>query len=429
MILIYTQQLTPRINYTFHQVLERILGFEVKFTAKIEKFIASNDMKFSYGQKRLGNELFMKSNGLLTEQGVTEIDIKVRKWDELPCFFYVGEESDIPFDIFSAAFYMLTRYEEYLPHVKDDMGRYPAEESLAYKNKFLQRPVVDLWAYKLKAVFRRHFPKFDFPERTFKEKNILAVAQIYKYRKKGIVRNIGGGIKELIHLKLKAIFERVRTQLLWAKDPYDIYDKLLKFSKQNQVVWEFMFQLSDYSIHNKNIGYNNRKYHTMIKSLGDYGKIGLLIGYEALFDLKELKKEKNRWENIVNRELEMALNNDYCLNLPELYNNYDNLEIGHDYSMGFVRKMGFRAGTCTPFLYYDLNLEHISPLVLHPTAFNSSSFKASSFFEIKTILERIKGVVKEVDGHLLMLFKNSDFEEGPNQEKYFQLIELMNNHG
>src|SRR5699024_8745665 len=118
-----------------------------------------------------------------------------------------------------------------------------------------------------------------------------------------------------------------------------------------------MFQLSDYSLHNKNIGYNRLKYHSLIKSMGDYGKIGLLLGYEALFDIDELKKEKKRWENIVNRDLEIAMSNNDGLNLPELYNNYDLLEIGHDYSMGYVQKIGFRAGTCTPFLYYDLNLE------------------------------------------------------------------------
>jgi len=128
----------------------------------------------------------------------------------------------------------------------------------------------------------------------------------------------------------------------------------------------------------------------------------------------------------VNRDLEMAMSNNDGLNLPELYNNYDLLEIGHDYSMGYVQKIGFRAGTCTPFLYYDLNLERISPLVLHPVACNSVSFRYSSYFEVKTIMERLRKDVKGVEGHLIMRYKNSNFAYSAGQEKFFQLLEKMN---
>lgn len=426
MILIYTQKISPRITYAFHQVLGRVLGHKVKFTSKVEEFIAHDDLKLSYGKQQMGNEFFVKAAGLLNEQGVSELDISVKKWGGVPCFFKVGKDSDIPFDIFSASFYMLSRYEEYLPYVKDGKGRYPVEESLAFKKDFLQQPVVDLWAYKFKSLFQRHFPESEFPKRPFKAKNILAITQAFRYRKKGIMRNIGGGFQDLTHLELKSFFERIQTLLHFTKDPYDIYEELLRYSKQRHIDWQFMFQLSDYSIHNKNIGYNNMSYRILMKSLGDYGKIGLLVGYEALSDIQILKKEKKRWENILNRDVESAMSNYYGLNLPRLYNNYDTLEIGNDYSMGFVEKIGFRAGTCTPFLYYDLDLERISPLVLHPTVFNSASFKSSSFFEVKVSLERIKKIVKSVDGNLLMVYNNYDFSEGRSGDKFFQLLELMN---
>lgn len=426
MLLIFVEKITPRMNYTFHQVLERILGLEIDFTSKIEEFIAFNGMKFSYGKSKMGNELFVKDCGFLSQQGVAEIEIEVKDWGEVPCFFEAVEDSDIPFDIFSASFYMLSRYEEYLPYVKEEYGRYPAEESLAFKNRFLRKPVVDIWAYKFKKVLQGHFPEAKLPERKYQVTNILSVTELYKYRKKGFMRNFGGGMRDLFRLRFKFIYNRIKTLVRLQKDPYDIYRDLLQFSKQYRIDWRFMFQLSDYSIHNKNLGYNNLTYHAMIKSMGDYGKIGLLLGYEALFDIQVLKKEKKRWEKIVNQDLERALVNDYCLNLPSLYNNYDILEITNDYSMGFVYRVGFRAGTCTPFLYYDLNLERISPLVLHPTAVNSKVFEISSFFEIKTAVEQILKDVKSVDGHMQMVFKNYDFAEGSQQEKIYQLLETIN---
>lgn len=429
MVLIYIQKKTPRMTYTFKQVIGRILGVDMKLTSKIEEFIAFREAKFSYGDRRMGNEVFVKANGLLEEQGIVGQHTEVKYWGELPAFFYVGRESDVPFDIFSAAFYLLSRYEEYLPHGKDKHGRFSAEGSLAYRNKFLRMPIIDMWAYKFRSILIREFPQEDFPQRKFRTKNILAVAEVFKYKEKGMVRNIGGGIRDLFQLKLKTIFNRIKTQLGIIRDPYDVYDEILRFSRQNSFSWEFMFQLSDYSSHCNNIGHNNLKYHSMIKSMGDYGPIGLLLGYDAIYDKKILRKEKKRWEEIVNRELEMALSSLYGINLPELYNNYDDLEIAHDYSMGYTDKVGFRAGSCTPFLYYDLKLERISPLLLHPIAFNSITFGKGSFFEVKTVLDRLRKDVKEVNGQLLMIYKNSDFIEGESREKFFQILEKMNTDG
>lgn len=426
MLLIYMQKVTPRKTYTFKQVLGKILRFEIKITSKIEEFIAYSGVKFSYGEKSMGNEFFVKSHGLLDKQGISKQDIKIKKWDEIPCFFQVGMESHIPFDIFSASFYMLSRYEEYLPHVKNKNGGFPAEESLAFQNKFLQQPIVDLWAYRFKTILHKYFPKADFPTRKYNVQNILSVEQVYRYKEKGFLRNLAGGVTDFLKLRWRLVFKRLHTLLFFADDPYDVYDELLKFSKQYKINWSFMFQLSDYSVYNKNIGYNRLTYHSMIKSMGDYGAIGLLLGYEALFDGNVLKTEKIRWENIVHRDLENVLTNDHGLNFPELYNNYDNLEITHDYSMGFPNKIGFRAGTCTSFLYYDLKLERISPLTLHPTAFNSRSFKANSFFEIKKILERVQTYVKKVNGELVVVFKNRDFAEGESKQKYYQILEKMN---
>lgn len=426
MVLIFTQKMSPRVTYVFHQVLGRILGFEVNFTSKIEEFIACKEVKFSYGETRMGNEVFVKAHGFLYRQGVQEIHPEMSNWGEIPCFFETGEGSDIPFDIFSASFFMMTRYEEYYANVHTEDGRYIYENSLAYKNKFLAQPVVDLWAYKFRNELKKHFPDKIFSERKYKTINILAVAEAYKYREKGLLRNLGGGVGELFSLRLKALYSRIKVQLFLRPDPYDVYKELLQFSKQRKIKWKFMFQLSDFSLHNKNLGHNKNQYHTLIKSMGDYGKVGLLLGRDAIFESGVLKREKKRWERILNRDLEIAISNDFGINLPDLYNNFDALEIPHDYSMGYIEEIGFRAGTCTSFLFYDLKLERISHLILHPTTFNSTAFSDKSFFEVKTKLEKMQTLIKKVNGDMRMRYKNSDFAEEKTRDKYYQLLEKMN---
>ena len=175
MLLVYTHKITPRLTYTFKHLCKRIIGIEVSFTSKIEDFIAHDSIKMSYAKQPLSKEIFVQSHSLLFEQGLSDIDITVNDWDETKGFFATGERSDLPYDIFAASFYLLSRYEEYLPHVKDDYGRFLATESLAFKEDFLQEPVVDVWAYKLKTILQERFPEFVFPKRQYKIEPIIDI--------------------------------------------------------------------------------------------------------------------------------------------------------------------------------------------------------------------------------------------------------------
>ena len=167
MILVYTHKITPRVRYIFKHIFTRILLTPVSFTSKVEEFVAHNGPKISYTKVPLGKEFFIRSNELLFEQGVNDLEINISKWDETPCFFNTGSNSSIPFDIFAASFYLISRYEEYLPHVRDVHERFTAEQSLAYKFRFLEKPVVDIWALKLKDILKERFPEYHFPEREF----------------------------------------------------------------------------------------------------------------------------------------------------------------------------------------------------------------------------------------------------------------------
>ena len=46
-------------------------------------------------------------------------------------------------DIFASSFFMLTRWEEYVNKIRDMHNRFPAYASLACKNNFLDRPIVN----------------------------------------------------------------------------------------------------------------------------------------------------------------------------------------------------------------------------------------------------------------------------------------------
>ena len=96
MLLIYTHKITPRFTYTMRQVFTKILGIEIGFTTKVEDFIKHTDEKITYTKQPLQNEFFVRSNDLMFEQGINDIQIQIVDWNGTPCFFPTGERFTWP---------------------------------------------------------------------------------------------------------------------------------------------------------------------------------------------------------------------------------------------------------------------------------------------------------------------------------------------
>lgn len=424
MLLVYTHKITPRLSYAFKHICTRILGIPVSFTTTIEEFIAHDSLKMSYTKQPLSNELFIKSHDLLFEQGLSDIDIHVQDWDNTKGFIPTSEKSCLPFDIFAATFYLLSRYEEYLPHVRDEYGRFPATESIAFKNKFLHQPVVDIWAYKLREVLKGAYPDYKFPNRKYTIKPVIDIPSPYLYRLKGIMRTFGGTFKDLIEFNLKSLYNRYLVLLGFVHDPYDTFKYIINRQKQTPFKFQFFFMIGDYSTFDKGINIQKKKFVSLIKHIFDYCNVGLKASYFSLDDYDVLKKEKKRMESVINTALISSRNSFSKLNLPISYRNMVELEIQEDYSMGYINHIGFRAGTCTPFFFYDLDYEIQTPLkVCSYHLMDYSLLKINSLLDKKKALNELIQEVKEVDGELIVIFHNYTFS---NVERWKGFKELFN---
>jgi hypothetical protein len=377
----------------------------------------------SYTKQPLSNELFVRSHTLLFEQGLSDIEIKVQQWDNTKAFFSTGERSDLPFDIFAASFYLLSRYEEYLPHVKDDYGRFMAKESLAYKNKFLNQPVVDIWAYKLKALLKERFPEFNFPKRLYSVKPVIDVPMAFYFKQKGLLRTLGGTLNDILRLRLRQLYERYLVILGFKRDPYDTFKWIITKQKQNDFRFLVLFLIGDYSTYDKNINSSKKEFVSLIKSVADYCDVGLKASYFALEDITILKKEKRKMEAIINTELKAVRNSFSKLNLPTSYRNLIELDIFNDYSMGYVDTLGFRAGTCTPFQFYDLDYEVQTPLQINPYCLlDFGLLKYASQLDKSEHLQKLINEVKAVNGTFVPVFHNYSFSDMERWEGFKSLF-------
>lgn len=407
MLLVYTHKITPRFTYIMKQIFTRILGMETSFTTKVEDFIKHSGPKITYTKQPLQNEFFVRSNDLLFEQGINDLDINISDWEGTPCFFSAGEKSALPFDIFSASFYLLSRYEEYLPHVKDIHDRFSPKDSIAYQHNFLKSPIVDIWAFKLLEKLKERFPDIEYKQRAYSYTSIIDVTTSHCYAHRGFVRGIAGFLLDLGYLRLRRIAKRIVVWFNPKKDPYNNFNLLVEMHKKSKIHSMFFFQFASYSTYDKNVSPNNNKFKFLIKSIADYSIVSLAASYSSFYNTSLLKNEKKRLAAVINRPISYSRMRYNRVDVPQTYRNLVETEFTDDFTMGYTHNIGFRAGTCTPFYFYDIALEVQQPIRIHPFAVHDYAFRgAKTKDEILSALETIYRQVKNVNGNFTSIFSN-----------------------
>ena len=166
MLLIYLPIITKRSEYIFDHLFRNELGINFNTTTDINAFNNHNEEKINYSANRFDNEFFVNSFGLLRKTPIKKIHLPVGEINQIKVIF-PNENCDVGFDIFSAIFFMISRYEEYLPFKPDRYGRFDAEESLAFRNNFLHIPIVDYWIILFKNILQKRFLRLKIKTKPF----------------------------------------------------------------------------------------------------------------------------------------------------------------------------------------------------------------------------------------------------------------------
>ena len=384
-----------------------MLGIELRFSNKVEDFIAHKGPKFTYSRQPLQNEFFIRSHDLLFQQGVEDVQIQMGDWDGLPCFFATGERSTVPYDVLAASFYLISRYEEYLPHTKDMHDRFPPRESLAFQKGFLHLPLVDLWAYKLLEMLQDRFPELRPDPEGYTFKPIVDVTTSHCFAHRGFFRGLAGLLLDLSRLRFGRMWQRIGVWFRPSTDPYDNFETLIALHKKYPVSAMYFFQFAEYSTYDKNVSPNNNRFRHLIKSVADYSVVSLAVSYTASRNLAIMKDEKKRLSDVLNRPVKYARLRYNRVNIPQSYRDLIEAEFTEDYSLGYTHRIGFRASTCTPFFFYDIALETQQPIRIFPFAFQDYSLL--SYPSKQALWEALDGLyrnVKKVNGQFRCVFSN-----------------------
>ncbi len=415
MLLFYTEKVTPRLKYSVKTVLKGLLGLEINFISDKEDYLQSTLPKINYSKNPLQSGIYIQAANLLFEHDIFQQEFQSTLNDDgIPLIYTTGKQSQLPFDPFAASFFFVSRYEEYIPFIADDHNRFPAKESFLFKQGKLHIPVVNAYAALLEKKLLEFYPQLSINKRSYNFVNSIDIDNAYAYLGKGIMRTTGGFLKDIFSFNFQQLFERTRVIFGLEKDPFETFDHVLQLQEKYGFHTMYFALFSRTGKFDRNLSMYSPRLHRYLKSINDFCTVGIHPSYQSNGSITIAEEELHRLEQILNIDVVNSRQHFIKLNFPETYRNLLDLEIEHDYSMGFAAETGFRAGICTPFTFYDLEMEVETNLTVHPFPFMDGTYIYYQNMPPEKALEEMLRYIetyRKYGGEFIPLWHNRIFSE------------------
>jgi hypothetical protein len=417
--IIFSHSITPRVRYVV-DFLSNYYGLGFKLTSDEGRYLSSPvGCKINYSFHPVTEkEIWIHPHALLFESAVHPVKVECFKLENRTVFFKA--EGNVGFDLFAALFYLITRYEEYLPHQKDAYGRYGHQNSLAFKEGFLHLPLVNLWLEDFRTRLTACNEAFSLPARGFSFEPTYDIDMAWSFRNKGFGRNAGGLARLLITGRWRAFSQRISVLRKKRTDPFDAYGWMDSLHAAYGLHPTYFFLVAHQKgQYDKNIPVENSEFRELVRGLAHHYPIALHPSW-ASGDHPELVGKEKKWlEDVLQKPVTASRQHYIRFSLPATYRQLIAAGIQHDYSMGYGTINGFRASIATPYSWFDLKSDEATALQIHPFCFMDANAFYEQGLSPQEALEaslRYLQAVKEVNGTLITIWHNSFLGTSPQFE-------------
>jgi hypothetical protein len=409
-MLLYSVSITSRLKYICGFISKELGGLAISVTSDKEEYQHFAGPKINYSDERIPGDLFwIKAHTLLFEKTIKEQVIDCVKENGHTFFFKTS--GDFPFDIFAAIFYLLSRYEEYLPHQKDMYGRYAHENSLAHKENFLDTPLVNNWLQWFKNSMAQKYPAIIFKPAHFTFVPTYDIDEAYSYRHKAWWRSAGAAVKDLLLGQWNRFSLRRSVLNKKMDDPFDSYSRIDDLHRPFAVKPHYFFLVpAKTGKYDRNILPAETAMQVLIKRHAEKYSTGVHPSWQSGDDPALIKSEIQTIEKITQQKVVSSRQHFIRFTLPHTYRLLIEAGIKEEYSMGYGSINGFRASVASSFYWYDLEKEEQTYLQVFPFCY----MEANSFYEQKftpqQALEEMRKyytAVKAVHGMFITIWHNT----------------------
>lgn len=337
----------------------------------------------------------------------------------------------IDHDFVASAFVMLSRLEEIVaPRSSfDEIGRFKAVDSIAFKNNFIKIPIVDVYALELAHYIQVHFG-VALQKRT--QFNVQATCDVDFIEKwptlNSKLKSLAG---DLMKRKSLQTFKATFRAIVSGKNPYDTFDYLLQLSKKNQVPF-----IVYWLVGGEKDARNNRNYlatDSFKKALNQLQQHKVTMGlHPALGSTQNtnyLKQQLVTLQKALNAPLYHARQHYLQSSFPETWQQYSALGLSQSSNSYFSEQLGFRSGTTLQHKVFDcinrieLNVREQPLCLMDVTLLNM--LENNTLDKVKSEVAALISTVKHVDGTLCFLWHNHTIEPFEWQPLQGILVDLF----
>lgn len=270
------------------------------------------------------------------------------------------------YDILSCIFWCLTCFTEVKTHPGELLNRHSAKDHPLYKEGLLELPHVELLKLAFARAVNKHLKNkivYSFPDRGLMT---VDVDFAWAFKHKTLINKWGGLIKDVFKGDIAAFKARLSYFVGAQSDPFDTYDLLRKASRGYDVPLFYFFLLANGEGIDKSYSIENRYFRKLIKEIGKEFEVGIHFSVGANDQPERFLAEKQALQDILKKPVEVSRQHYISIVWPHTYRELIKAGVKCDYSMGYHDGVGYRAGTCCPYEWYDLTADKATSLKVYP---------------------------------------------------------------
>jgi len=437
-VLVENEAFADQISYTFDQLLSPLgLSFDVRFVSRIAAG-ESFDIVVSYGTARpavsAAGQVHIYESDLFGSNYLQTASLPKQRlpvWNGLPVLFsgrgrldsFVKKEDHLVetnIDIVAAVFFMLTCYEEVVVDARDRFGRFPVEESLAVREDFIERPIVNEYIELLAEWMESTGLQLKRPSPwRGKEFAVCCTHDVDRLRLFAGLRTILGTAwralrRRSLHGLMRVIRDLAKTRLGLKKDPFDTFDDMLNLERELGLQSAYYFMAGG-SARRYDGRYELSAVSGLIERIRDAGgEIGLHGSFNSLGDPELHPSERKALESVAGCRVTGNRQHYLRFRAPLTWRLLEAAGIEYDTTLGFSGRVGFRCGTCYPFQVYDVEVGRRLDLWEIPLTVMDKTLYGQEGGRPPLMLEKLRSLLASVErfgGVVVMLWHNGSFYE------------------
>ena len=343
-------------------------------------------------------------------------------------------------DVFGSAFFMLSRYEEIVNQNRDCHSRFPAKESIAFKEGFILRPIINEYIEIISYCLQCLFPQFSAKKPPFETQLSCDVDVPYSQSRRNFyyfVRQLASDV--IIQKSLVSLLNSVRLygqfrRQDFSNDPLDTFDTIMDECENRSISCTFNFICDRpagavdglYSLDEEYI-------QGLLKKVHQRGhKIGLHVSYGAFRDQQQMQSELDILKQSCRR---LGIRQDCWSNrqhylrwhTPDTARQLESIGMAEDTTLGYADHVGFRTGICYSFNLYDLHERRELSLKETPLIAMEGSMLSKAYMNLDhcaalEIVNDLKGKCQRFGGKFTILWHNHMLAVPKNKKLFLQSL-------